>query len=105
MLLNLLENAVKFLDDQPQPRIEVGHRTDGGETVFFVRDNGVGFDMATSEKLFQPFQRLHKPEDFEGNGIGLATAERIVKRHGGRMWAEAAVDSGAAFYFSILPNA
>ena len=98
---NILRNAWKFTRDAPRPRIEVGTSDEDGETIFFVRDNGVGFDPALKAKLFVPFQRLHRAKDFEGSGIGLATASRIVQRHGGRIWADAAPGQGATFYFSF----
>lgn len=101
-LRNLLGNAWKFTARQPAPRVEVGGETgEGGETVFFVRDNGAGFDMAYADKLFRIFQRLHSPQEYEGNGIGLAVVQRIVARHGGRIWAEAAEGQGATFYFTL----
>ncbi len=101
-LLNLFENGWKFTRKRDDALIEFG--VVDGTRVFYLRDNGAGFDPALSPKLFHPFQRLHPTSDFEGTGIGLATAERIVKRHGGRIWAEGAVDHGATFYFSLGPE-
>jgi signal transduction histidine kinase len=101
VLENLIGNAWKFTARHARARIEVGREERGEGTVWFVRDDGAGFDMRYAEKLFGAFQRLHAEEEFEGTGIGLATVQRIVHRHGGRIWAEAAVDRGATFYFTL----
>lgn len=101
MLDNLLGNAWKFTRHAERARIEVGRQGAGPDAVFFVKDNGAGFDMAFASRLFQPFQRLHGPQEFEGTGVGLATVQRIVERHGGRVWAEGRVGEGAALYFTL----
>jgi light-regulated signal transduction histidine kinase (bacteriophytochrome) len=101
VLVNLLGNAWKYTAKRPEAQIAFGQENRGNETVFYVRDNGAGFDMAYADKLFAPFQRLHQNSEFEGTGIGLATAQRIVSRHGGRIWVEAAVDQGATFFFTL----
>jgi PAS domain S-box-containing protein len=101
VLENLLGNAWKFTRDCARPRIEFGARLEEGRRVFFVQDNGAGFDMAYAAKLFSPFQRLHSPAKFEGTGIGLATVQRILRRHGGHIWARSEVGAGAIFCFTI----
>ena len=105
LLDNLLSNAWRFTEAKEAARIEFGADETGGETVYCVRDNGAGFDMRYVHKLFHPFQQLHSTQEFAGTGIGLATAQRIVARHGGRIWAEGAPGEGAAFYFTLPDGA
>ncbi|MDD4310325.1 MAG: ATP-binding protein [Candidatus Cloacimonetes bacterium] len=101
---NLLDNAWKFTGLIPEAQIKVGKTTKDGNTVYYVQDNGAGFEMAYAEKLFGAFQRMHKPTQFAGVGVGLAMAQRIILRHGGKIWAEAAVSEGATFYWTLRRN-
>jgi signal transduction histidine kinase len=98
---NLIDNAVKFTNAADPAKIEIGTIDKDGETIFYIKDNGVGFDMNYYEKIFTPFQRLHSSRDYEGTGIGMANIQRIIRKHDGRVWAESEPDNGATFYFTI----
>ena len=99
--LNLLSNAIKYSSKKPGASIEIGYSEDAHSKIYFVHDNGVGFDMQYSDKLFGVFQRLHSTDQFEGTGIGLALVKRIILKHNGKIWAEASPGEGATFYFSL----
>ena len=101
VIVNLLSNAVKFTRNCPQAEIKIGCKDEGDRFTCYIADNGAGFDMKQVDRLFGAFQRLHAQEEFEGTGIGLANVQRIILRHGGRVWAEGAVGRGATFYFSL----
>ena len=99
--VNLMSNAVKFSCSRDVSRIQVDGRITGEGSIYWVKDNGAGFEMASAEKLFNVFERLHSGEEFEGTGVGLSIVKRIVERHGGRVWAEGKVDEGATFWFTL----
>jgi light-regulated signal transduction histidine kinase (bacteriophytochrome) len=99
--LNLISNAMKYSSRKDQPQIAIGAMQEPAGTVYFVRDNGAGFDMRYSDKLFKVFQRLHSQEEFEGTGVGLALVKRILDKHRGEIWAESSPGNGAVFYFRI----
>lgn len=99
--MNLITNAIKYSSKLDHPKVEIGSLEEAESIIYFVRDNGVGFNMNFAYKLFNVFQRLHKMNDFEGTGVGLAIVKRIIQKHGGRVWAEGSVGAGATFYFSL----
>ncbi len=105
VLVNLIGNAFKFSANRAHPKVEIGAEQNGSEVAYYVKDNGVGFDMQYADKLFGVFHRLHRPDEFEGTGVGLALAQRIIQRHDGRIWAEGKVNEGATFRFTLMAGA
>ncbi|MFQ5953284.1 MAG: ATP-binding protein, partial [Candidatus Omnitrophota bacterium] len=101
VVINILSNAIKFTRPKKEAVIEVGSKTEKEKIIYYVKDNGVGFDAKYKDKLFNVFQRLHRAEEFEGTGIGLANIKRIIAKHGGEVWAESELGKGATFYFSL----
>jgi signal transduction histidine kinase len=101
VIINLLSNSLKFTQTKPVSKIRLGCHQKDGDTVYFIKDNGVGFDMKYADKLFDVFHRLHHDKDFEGTGVGLAIVHRIISMHGGKVWAESKPDKGATFYFTL----
>ena len=101
---NLISNAIKYSQKKPDPKVEIGAVEDSGELVYFVKDNGAGFNMAHYNKLFSIFQRLHSENEFNGTGIGLAVVKRIIERHDGKIWAESEPGKGSDFYFTLKPK-
>ena len=101
VLTNFISNAIKFSRNEKRPVIEVGGKSENSENIYYVKDNGAGFDMKYSDKLFGVFQRLHSQQEFKGTGVGLAIVRRIIERHGGRVEAEGKVGKGATFYFTL----
>jgi len=99
--MNLIANAIKYSATRRDARIEIGALNKKNQVVYYIKDNGAGFDMAYASKLFGVFQRLHHPDEFPGNGVGLAVVQRIISKHGGKIWAEGEVGKGASFYFTL----